>query len=345
MALLHSLWGRERRSPNRGCNQIRTMAPRDHETLTPMERARWIKRRATELGFHSCGVTDLTPVPHQERLNQWLDAGLAGTMTYMNRQAAMRRQPELILRGATRAVVVTRNYDNPDSEPIATHGKVARYARGGDYHQTLRAPLTELANTIAELGDEQTIARAFVDAGPVPERELAQRAGLGWIGKNTMLIDPGAGSFLFIAEVLTNLDVAVDLPFEADRCGSCTRCLEACPTGAFPEERVLDARRCISYLTIEHRGPFNEDHPPLNGWVFGCDECQTVCPWNIRFSAEADDPVLQLDSSMAQIDLESLVGMNQGDFDEQFGQSPLERPGLSGMRRNARQVMRETLRD
>ena len=213
--------------------------------MTPERRASLVKDRAHALGFDSCGVTDLSPPPHAKQLTTWLAAGMAGTMTYMNRQAKRRREPKRIVPGATRVVVVTRNYYVPDPPHRSGSGLVAKYARGRDYHDSLGAPLQELAQDVERLGESGTIARVFIDAGPVPERELAQRAGLGWIGKNTMLIDPRAGSFCFIGSIFTDANLAVDLPFEADRCGNCRRCLDACPTDAFPEERVLDSWLCI----------------------------------------------------------------------------------------------------
>ena len=231
-----------------------------------------MKEHARQLGFVNVGITDLAPTPHHQALDQWLDAGYAGTMRYMHRQAGRRKEPARIAPGAIRVVVVLYNYyrDRPATPESA--GRVARYAQGRDYHIALAPPLDGLADLIASLGSENAIARPYVDAGPVPERELAQRAGVGWIGKNTMLIDPQRGSFTFIGSVLTNVDLAVDPPFEADRCGSCTRCLEACPTDAFPAPRVLDATRCISYLTIEHRGEVpSELAPKMGDWLFGCD--------------------------------------------------------------------------
>jgi epoxyqueuosine reductase len=279
----------------------------------------------------------------------WLADGMAGTMTYMHRQAGRRLNPAKIVAGATRAIVVTGDYYHldPRPHPPTEVGLVAKYARGADYHAVLRKPLDELAAYVCSLGGggggagggggDDILARAFVDAGPVPERELAQRAGIGWIGKNTMLIDPQRGSYTFLATVLTNLDLAVDLPFEADRCGSCQRCLEACPTGAFPRERVLDSRLCISYLTIEHKGKIDEDVAARMGnWVFGCDVCQDVCPWNIKFAGNATERVIEYDESMAYLDLKRLMEIATEDFDREFGQTPLERPGAGGLRRNAR---------
>jgi epoxyqueuosine reductase len=305
--------------------------------VTPEHRAFLVKQRAAALGFTTTGIADLAPVPHAAELRRWLERGLAGTMRYMHRQAERRLEPARILAGATRAVVVTRDHYRPDPPRRAGTGRIARYARGRDYHESLRAPLEQLAAYLRSLGGPDTVARWYVDHGPVPERELAQRAGLGWIGKNTMLIDPRRGSYLFLAAVLTNLDLAVDPPFEADRCGSCRRCLDACPTGAFPAERVLDARRCISYLTIEHRGDIDPAlRPAMGDWIFGCDVCQEVCPWNEKFAAETDDEVLGYDPSLAQADLEELVQLPQEEVDRRYGWTALERAGASGLRRNAR---------
>jgi epoxyqueuosine reductase len=187
------------------------------------------------------------------------------------------------------------------------------------------------------VGKPDAKARWFVDAGPVPERELAQRAGLGWIGKNTMLIVPNLGSFVFLAAVLTDIDLAVDAPFEPDRCGSCRRCLEACPTQAFVDERVLDARRCISYLTIEHKGKISENlEHSMADWVFGCDVCQSVCPWNKKFAREVKAGILALDSSLSHLDLDWLSQIDDVEFERDLGWTPMERPGAVGIRRNAR---------
>lgn len=305
--------------------------------MTPEQRAHLVKARALALGFDAAGVTDVSPPPHADQLIRWLDQGQAGTMTYMHRQRERRLRPAEILPGATRAVVVTKHYLTPEPEAHAGTGRVAKYARGRDYHAALRGPLTELADYIRSLGPEGTIAKAYCDAGPVPERELAQRAGLGWIGKNTMLIDPGRGSYSFIATVLTSLELATDLPFEADRCGTCRRCLDACPTAAFPGERVLDSRRCISYLTIEHRGPIDPTlAQSLEGWVFGCDICQDVCPWNHKFAKAPTDQLLAPDAAMAVMDLQEVAQLSDDEFERRFAHTALARAGPEGIRRNAR---------
>lgn len=316
------------------------MAAPGDAPVSPEERAASVKKRAHELGFDSCGITDLSPPPHSGELDRWLKSGYAGTMAYMGRQQRKRREPATIVPGATRAVVVTRNHYTPDRAVPKGEGKVAKYARGRDYHHALEPVLEKLARHTGGLGGPGTVARAFLDAGPVPERELAQRAGLGWIGKNTMLIDPKRGSFFFIGTVLTDADLALDSPFEADRCGSCRRCLDACPTDAFPGPRVLDSRLCISYLTIEHRGDLEPALAArLDGWVFGCDICQDVCPWNHKFAAPANDPVLEQEPSLSTVSLEKMSEISDDEFERRYGWTALERPGPAGMRRNAQAAL------
>lgn len=320
------------------------MASSSDAPLSPERRAQLVKARALALGFARAGITDLAPTPHGDALARWLERGMAGTMQYMHRQAARRREPAGIVPGTTRAVVVDRDYYAPDPPQRPGTGRVARYARGRDYHQALAPLLAELAQYIESLGPPGTLARPYCDAGPVPERELAQRAGLGWIGKNTMLIDPEHGSYTFLAAVLTNLDLAVDPPFDADRCGTCRRCLDACPTHAFPEPRVLDSRSCISYLTIEHAGDIKAELALAFGdWVFGCDTCQEVCPWNVKFAWETQDPVLRQDLALARLDLVELVRISDAAFHHRFGETPLERRGPAGMRRNARLILDQTV--
>jgi epoxyqueuosine reductase len=313
------------------------MAAPTPRPLNPHDRSERVKSRATGLGFDSVGITHLDPVPHADALDRWLAEGMAGSMTYMHRQAERRKNPSRILPGTRYAIVITRNYYSPDPPGLNGRGRIARYARGPDYHQALKQPLEELAQFTRSLGPAGTTTRTYLDAGPVPERELAQRAGLGWIGKNTMLIDPERGSFHFLAAILTDLELSVDAPFEADRCGSCTRCLDACPTRAFKSERVLDATQCISYLTIEHRGDIPRAiQPQMGDWLFGCDICQDVCPWNRKFAQDADDPILGHSPTLAAIDLQELLRLDDAAFEKRYRWTVLERPGAVGMRRNAR---------
>ena len=299
-------------------------------------RAAQVKAVARRLGFAAAGVTTLAPVPHADALDRWLGSGHAGTMRYMHRQAVQRKEPQQIVDGANRAVVVLYNYVTSDAPKPPASGRVAKYARGQDYHVGLRPVLERLAAFVRDLGGPDAVARPYVDAGPVPERELAQRAGLGWIGKNTMLIAPQRGSFTFLASVLTNVDLAIDPPFEADRCGSCTRCLDACPTAAFPEPRVLNATRCISYLTIEYRGDIPKPLADrMDDWLFGCDVCQDVCPWNRKFARVGEDMILRLDPGREWVPLDAFKDLDEAGFAHHHGWTPMERPGLQGMRRNS----------
>jgi len=293
-----------------------------------------VKRRGRELGFSAVGVTTLEPSAHADFIDRWLAAGYAGTMTYLHRQAARRRDPRAIFPAARRAVVTLTNYfHGPAPRPTA---RVAQYAWSTDYHEVLGRRLAALAAEIARLVPGST-SRAYVDAGPVPERELAQRAGLGWIGKNAMLIRPGLGSFTFIGVLLTDAALDADLPFAADRCGTCTRCLDACPTGAFVAPRTLDARRCISYLTIERRGDFTPEESGLTGdWLFGCDVCQDVCPWNERFAGPTADTALAPRPELAAPDPDAFAREDDDLFRRRYGDTPFARPGPAGMRRNAR---------
>ena len=295
-----------------------------------------VKRRGMALGFDAVGVTTLEPNAHSPELDRWLEAGYAGTMTYLQRQAEKRKDPRRIMPGARAAVVTLTNYFHGTA-----HAGVAQYAWSSDYHDVLGARLEKLAAAIGDVAPG-AMTRCYVDAGPVPERELAQRAGLGWIGKNMMLIHPEIGSFTFIGVVLTDADLAPDLPFEADRCGTCRRCLDACPTNAFPEPHVLDATRCISYLTIEHRGAFNdEQRRDVGDWVFGCDVCQDVCPWNVSFARSASDAELAPRADVRAPDLAALLEMDEDAFARRYGDTPFARPGLAGMRRNAAAALHE----
>ena len=310
--------------------------------MTPEARSREIKARATALGFDAAGIATLERNAHSAELDRWLAAGYAGSMTYLHRQASKRREPRRIMPEATAAVVTLTNYFHPNADqaapPDPRPARVAQYAQSEDYHGVLGRRLSRLAAAIRDTGPG-VHTRCYVDAGPVPERDLAQRAGLGWIGKNMMLIHPRLGSFTFIGVVLTDAPLAPDVPFEADRCGSCRRCLDACPTGAFVEPHLMDARRCISYLTIEHRGDFTEPAQKMVGdWLFGCDVCQDVCPWNITFASPTSDPELAPRSDLASPALAGFEHLLPVDFEQRFGMTPLARPGHEGLRRNAAAV-------
>lgn len=296
-----------------------------------------VKEWARQAGFLACGVTDLGPNAHADALDRWLAAGYGGTMRYIHRQARKRKQPALVDADARCAIVVLDNYYYDDSLQNREPPKVAKYARGKDYHDTMGERLEQLASRLREAGATHT--RCYVDAGPISERELARRAGLGWIGKNAMLIRPGVGSFFFIGEILTDLALDLDAPFETDHCGSCTRCLDACPTSAIVEPRVVDATRCISYLTIEQKGPIPDDLAArMDGWVFGCDICNDVCPWNEKFAGQdgRDGQDGQVKRMLASVDQ-----MSQEEFELHFADTPFSRPGLTGMQRNMKAACAE----
>jgi epoxyqueuosine reductase len=296
--------------------------------------------RAEALGFLACGVASLEPSQRAGALDDWLARGYAGTMRYLHRQAKKRKQPALIVPGARVAVVVLEHYLSPsDAAGSPAGARIAKYARGEDYHRALTRRLSGLADFLR--GHGASVAHPWVDSGPVPERELAERAGLGWIGKNAMLIRPGAGSYFFIGTVFTDLDLEPGTPLATDHCGSCTRCLDACPTDAFVEPRVLDATRCISYLTIEWKKAFPADLATrLDGWAFGCDVCNDVCPWNDRFSQPSPRSEYAARPVPDTTDPGYFDRMDQVEFERLFGDSPLARPGLVGMRRNWREAFR-----
>lgn len=289
-----------------------------------------VKERARALGFDRVTVGPADPPAHAAEFERWLDAGYAGTMDYLARGRAARLDPAALLPGARSVVAVALGYNQPDDG--GGWAPVARYARGSDYHDVMRPRLDALGRDLAELAGPGTRCRACVDTSAVLERDLAARAGLGWIGKNTNLLDRALGSFFFIGIVLTTAALEPDGP-AADRCGTCTACLDACPTGAFVAPYVLDARRCISYLTIEHRGPIAEGlRPAVADWVFGCDACQTACPWNRRAPIAAESafrPAGRLEP------LEALLALDEGEFRRRFKGSAITRAKRAGLLRNA----------
>jgi epoxyqueuosine reductase len=296
------------------------------------------------LGFDAAGVAALGPPATAPAFASWLAAGRHGAMDYLaGTGAALREDARRPHAGATHAIVVAASYGG--REPA---GPVARYARGDDYHELLRERVRELHHWLEREVGHAVNARPYVDSGPVLERDLAQRAGLGWFGKNTMLITPRAGSHLFLASLFVELDLAPSDPFDADRCGSCTRCLDACPTGALPAPRVLDATRCISYLTIEHRDSIPEAlRAAIGDLLYGCDICNDVCPYNRKFSKElAEDSVFRprafLDGVPSRELALRVLGMGVPEYTELFRGSAMKRAKLSGLRRNAAVVLGNT---
>ncbi|MFY9550233.1 MAG: tRNA epoxyqueuosine(34) reductase QueG, partial [Thermoanaerobaculia bacterium] len=252
--------------------------------------ARVLREEALREGFTRCGVAAAEgPPPRFERFERWIDAGRHAGMRYLARTREVRRRPEALLPGARSIVCLAAPHSA--QQWVASDGaRFARYARGADYHGTLRQRALRVAASARERLDFDFAYRVCVDSTPLSERALAAAAGLGWIGKNGCLIDPDYGSYLLLAEIVTDLDLPLDAP-AAERCGSCVRCLEACPTGAFTEPGVLDAGRCLAYWTIEHRGPIPDPwKQALGDRVFGCDACQEACPWNAPLPVGASNP-------------------------------------------------------
>jgi len=288
-----------------------------------------VKALALELGFDHVAIGPAAPPEHGERVRRWIEAGHAGTMAYLERRLEERLDPERVLPGAASVVCVALNYYQGDAGDPSWQ-PVARYAWGRDYHDVIAPRLERLATRLREACGAR--CRGYVDTGPVLERDLAARAGLGWVGKNTMLLHPGLGSWFFIGVLLTTAELAHDAPLP-DRCGSCHACLDACPTQAFVEPYALDARRCISYLTIEHRGTIDPAlHEGMGQWQFGCDLCQSVCPWN-RKAPETREPAFRPAGSYPGAG--AVLEMSDETFRRRFAGTALLRPKAAGMRRNA----------
>ncbi|HEV2149946.1 MAG TPA: tRNA epoxyqueuosine(34) reductase QueG [Longimicrobiaceae bacterium] len=304
-----------------------------------------IRARALEMGFDDVGIAPVGPSAHGDAYDRWIAAGMHGEMAYLSREDAVakRKDPAVLVPGVRSAVVVALNYYAPEDAEAPSSGDpsrsvFARYARNEDYHDMMKARLIALQEWIAaELTPVN--GRAYVDTGAVLERELAQRAGLGWAGRNTMLIRPGRGSYCFLGVVLLDVELEYDEPFAADRCGRCSACVDACPTGALlgrddAGAPVMDARRCISYLTIEQRGPIPRELRPLIGnRVYGCDICQEVCPWN-SFSSETDEEAFLPREGVDGAKLIELMGMTQEEFSRRFKGSAVKRTKRRGLLRN-----------
>jgi len=298
-----------------------------------------LRDEARRLGFGRIGIAPAGPPPHHEGFGTWLAAGLAGAMEpWLRRHEPLRRSLDAILPAARSVIMVATDHAlgaGPAAEPLpAGQGRVARYARGDDYHDLIRSRLNDLAAWL-DAAVPGSHSRGVVDSAPLAERDFAWLAGLGWFGKNTMLIDPGAGSYFLLAAVVTDVPLPADAPIQADHCGTCTACLEACPTGALPAPRVLDASRCISALTIEYHGPVAEDlRPDLGDWIFGCDVCQEVCPWN-RHAPGSVEPALQARGGAASLPLADLLALDAAAFRRRFHDAPILRAKRQGLLRSA----------
>jgi epoxyqueuosine reductase len=304
----------------------------------------YLKARARELGFNLIGITPATPSPHLDAYLRWIDAGMHGAMGYLAREDRVirRRDLNVILPGVRSIILVGLDYaalNIPQeilSDPL--RGRISNYAWGVDYHDLMIPRLESLADWLRESTGQDLAQRVYVDTGAILERSHAQTAGLGFIGKNTLLIHPRRGSYLFLGEILTTYPFDdYDQPHRENMCGSCTRCLAACPTKAFPKPYVLDARRCISYLTIEYKGSIPPELRPLMGnWVYGCDVCQEVCPFVRRFTPETHEDLFRpVDIDRAAPPLVDLLTLTPEGFQERFAGSVIQRIGYERLLRNA----------
>jgi epoxyqueuosine reductase len=295
-----------------------------------------IQRLALELGFDDCRVTSADPPASAARLEAWLASGCHGTMAYLQRNAEKRVNPQRVLPGARSIITLASSYADPSTltRPGArATGIVARYARTTDYHDVLAERLKVLTERITALGEAGARSLWYVDTGPILERDLAQRAGLGFVGKHTNLISRRLGNWFFISEILTTIQLTPDAS-EPNRCGSCIRCIDACPTHAITGPFQLDARRCISYLTIELRGPIPAElRPAIGNRIFGCDDCLAACPWN-RFAREGALLRRQARPDLEHPDLVELLALDGAGFKERFHGTPIYRLKRRGLLRN-----------
>lgn len=315
--------------------------------LSAADLANRLKARSVALGFDLIGITHAARPETLGHLERWLREGYHGAMEYLPRRKQAYEHPEGVLQRVRSLIVAAINY-GPGLTPATARpepgcGRVAAYAQSaGDYHDVLREKLRALADVIHEHRPAAR-TRVCVDTAPLLERDVAQRAGLGWFGKNTMLINKRQGSYFFLGAVLTDEPLPADAPHETSHCGSCTRCLDACPTDAFPAPCVLDATRCISYLTIELRDqPMPEElREGVGDWLFGCDVCQQVCPWNRKARVPTGGPLAPAEEQAALAAAE-LLELSEEGFAARFGATPLSRPGRAGLARNAAVVLGNT---
>ena len=308
-----------------------------------------LRARARELGFTLFGIADAAPSGHMPFYRSWIERGHHGEMTYLAREESLRRRADLgtTLHDVRSVVVVGHEYHRPDpSASLADPRRavIAQYARGDDYHDVVKKKLNLLLRWLQDAVGDPVTGRAYVDTGPILERDLARRAGLGWFGRNTMLISPRRGSWFFLGLLLVDVRLRPDEPFDVDRCGTCSACVDACPTGALlgrdaAGAPVIDARRCISYLTIELRGEIPAElRPAVGNRIFGCDICQEVCPWNRRFAeagtAEAYRPREGLELPLLTDLARELLGLDEEGFRARFRGSPIRRARREGLLRN-----------
>ncbi len=293
-----------------------------------------VKEASALFGFDYCGIAKAAKLDDDaRRLEKWLHEGKHGTMHYMERYFDLRTDPTLLVPGAKSVITLLKNYF-PDEKQNADAPKISRYAFGKDYHEVIKEKLNNFLQTLREkIGDIN--GRGFIDSAPVLERSWAQKSGLGWIGKNGNLINKGAGSFFFIATLIVDIELQYDDPFARDYCGSCTRCLDACPTDAILPDKVIDGSKCISYFTIELKDMLIPDEMKgrFQNWMFGCDICQEVCPWN-RFSKPNNEIQFKPIPEILNLTTKQWEEMNEEGFKKIFKHSPLKRSKFKGIQRN-----------
>ncbi|MFQ3597578.1 MAG: tRNA epoxyqueuosine(34) reductase QueG [Chloroherpetonaceae bacterium] len=311
-------------------------------TLSKRDYSRQIKARALELGFSAAGISRAEALSDEARkLEQWLAKDMHGEMRYMEEHFEKRVNPTILFPDAKSVVSVLANYVPPEM-PTATEGKVSIYAQGKDYHSVIKSKLQELFSFICDLVGRVN-GRAFVDSAPTMDKVLAQRSGLGWIGKHTNLISRRFGSFFFIGNLLLDCELDYDAPYLQNYCGTCTACIDLCPTQAITHDGQVDARKCISYLTIELKRNFTDEEKSMLGeWLFGCDICQEVCPWN-RFSKPTAIPEFLPNPDVQRLSADDILDLTKSSFQRVFGDTPVFRTGLRRMKRNA-EAVKENLR-
>ena len=299
-----------------------------------------IKAEARRLGFDACGISEATQLDEEaQKLETWLNQGRHGTMAWMERNFDKRIDPRKLVEGAQSVISVLHNYYQPFPHPAdQAVGKISRYAWGDDYHDVMKERLYMLFNWIEEQVGE-IHGRAFVDSAPVLDKAWAKRSGLGWVGKHTNLINRSLGSFFFIGELIIDIPLQADGPIP-DYCGSCTRCIDACPTDAIYQPYAVDANRCISYITIEHReDDIDADlQQSLDNWIFGCDVCQDVCPWN-KFKRPSQELRYAPRAGMVDTRMEEWLEIDLEAFRKQFRKNPVKRTKFEGFKRNVRMAM------
>jgi len=303
-----------------------------------------LKAEAKRLGFQLSAACPAVDARGYSQFLEWLKSGYAGEMEYLERRKSAYKHPKHVLEGCKSILVLGTSYHNDATPSLPTvsksaAGRIAKYTMGPtDYHDVIHARLKKLKRFSLQAFPESN-ARGVIDTAPLLEREFAQLAGLGWIGKNTLLLNRSFGSWFFLAGLLIDIEMDYDEPFAQDHCGTCTACLDACPTDAFVDAGVLDARKCISYLTIEHRSPIDSELRPLMGdWLFGCDVCQDVCPWNHK-AQTTEDYAFQPTDKYDQIDLIGLFDLDDDQFRARFRKTPFWRPRRRGILRNAAIVL------